>query len=105
MVAPDAERFSTAATLQRLALGSVGIHVGRDAEFRSGLLAMPTSLALAVEMSLHEEQERRAMEGELADLTRAWREAEEIAAIADDLLLPDAVREAMRRLRGEPPAG
>ena len=102
-VAPDAERFSTAAMLQRMALGSVGIHVGRDAEFRSGLLAMPTSLALAVEMALHEEQERRAMAGELAELARAWREAEEIAAIADDLLLPDAVRGAMRRLRGERP--
>ena len=104
-VAPDADRFSTATMLQRMTLGSVGIHVGRDAEFRSGLLAMPTSLALAVEMALHEEQERRALEGELAELTRAWREAEEIAAIADDLLLPDAVRGAMRRLRGERPAG
>ena len=41
--------------------------------------------ALALEMALHEEQERRALEGELALLESAWREAEEIAGIADRL--------------------
>ena len=49
---------------------------------------MPKATRLALEMSLHEEQERRALEGELWILEQAWREAEEIAAIADDLLLP-----------------
>ena len=44
--------------------------------------------ALALEMALHDEQERRAMEGELALLEAAWREAEEIAAIADQLAAP-----------------
>lgn len=42
-------------------------------------------LRLALEMALHEEMERRALEGELALLGLAWREAEEIAAIADEL--------------------
>jgi hypothetical protein len=46
-------------------------------------LAAPQALAL--EMALHEESERRALEGELALLQSAWREAEEIAAIADGL--------------------
>lgn len=41
--------------------------------------------ALALEMSLHEAAERRALEGELAALRAAWREAEEIAQIADAL--------------------
>ena len=41
--------------------------------------------ALVLEMALHEEQERRALEGELALLESAWREAEEIASIADRL--------------------
>ena len=41
-----------------------------------------------LETSLHEEQERRALEGELWILEQAWKEAEEIAAIADNLLLP-----------------
>lgn len=48
-------------------------------------ISKPTRLAL--EMALHEENERRAMEGELWRLERAWREAEEIAAIADNLLV------------------
>lgn len=57
-------------------------------------------------MALHEEQERRALEGEPWLLERAWREAEEIAAISGDLLLPggteDFVREhgSMRERRG-----
>ena len=50
---------------------------------------MPHHTRLAFEMALHEEEERRALEGELWRLERAWREAEEIAAIADDLLLPE----------------
>lgn len=49
---------------------------------------MPAPTKLALEMALHEEQERRALEGELWRLERAWEEAEEIAAISDDLLLP-----------------
>ncbi|HEU4456341.1 MAG TPA: hypothetical protein VFR81_24960 [Longimicrobium sp.] len=43
------------------------------------------SAALAVEMALHEAEERRAMKGELTLLEAAWREAEEIAGIADGL--------------------
>ena len=50
--------------------------------------AMPKPARLALEMALHEEQERRALEGELWRLERAWEEAEEIAGIADNLLLP-----------------
>jgi hypothetical protein len=41
--------------------------------------------ALATEMSLQAEWERAALAGRLAQLTHAWREAEEIAAIADSL--------------------
>ena len=52
-------------------------------------LSANPNLALAVEMALHEESERRALEGELAALEAAWRQAEEIAAIAD--ALPDHV--------------
>ena len=54
-----------------------------------GLVAkLPAPTRLALEMSLHEEQERRALEGELWILEQAWKEAEEIAAISDNLLLP-----------------
>ena len=53
----------------------------------------------ALEMASHEESERRAFEGELAELEAAWREAEEIAAIADNLLLPPSVEEWIERQR------
>lgn len=47
---------------------------------------------LALEMAVHEEEERRALEEEISVLESAWREAEEIAAIADDLLTPSSTR-------------
>ena len=53
---------------------------------------------LALEMAAHEETERRALEGELAALEQMWRDAEEIAAIADDLTLPDKVTKRLERL-------
>jgi hypothetical protein len=52
---------------------------------------------LALEMSLAERDEQRLLEGELAGLQLAWREAEEIAAIADNLLLPESVTAWLRR--------
>ena len=64
--------------------------------FRSRL---PRSTRLALEMALHEEQERRALAGELIDLELAWREAEEIAGIADNLLVPPETTEFIERHR------
>ncbi len=60
---------------------------------------MRTPTRLALEMALHEEDERRALEGELWRLERAWEEAEEIAAISDDLLLPEGIDEFVERNR------
>jgi hypothetical protein len=51
-------------------------------------------------MAAHEEQERRALEGELTLLETAWKEAEEIAAISDSLLIPSGVEDWLRKLRG-----
>lgn len=64
---------------------------------------MPKPTKLALEMALHEEQERRALEGELWRLERAWEEAEEIAGIADNLLLPDGADDFVEKHR-EPDA-
>jgi hypothetical protein len=50
-------------------------------------------------MVLHEEDERRAMEGELALLAERWREAEQIARIADSLLVPPETETAFGRIR------
>jgi hypothetical protein len=55
-----------------------------------GLGTMKLSLTecLALEMAVHEETERRAMDGELEFLRDAWRHAEEIAEICDGMLTP-----------------
>ncbi len=47
---------------------------------------------LALEMAVHEEAEHLALDGELRALETAWREAEEIAAIADSLFVPETVQ-------------
>ena len=54
---------------------------------------------LALEMALHEESERRAMDGELAALELAWAEAEQIAKIADDMFLPASMNDQLDKLR------
>lgn len=56
---------------------------------------------LAIEMALHEEQERRAMEGELLLLEQAWREAEEIAKIADAMFTPAQIEARLDEIRGK----
>ena len=67
----------------------------------SGLLmALPTEVRLALEMAAHEEQERRALEGELAILEAAWREAEEVAKIADDMFTPGDTDARLEQLKG-----
>lgn len=53
-----------------------------------GAMRLSLTERLALEMAVHEEAERRAMEGELRLLEEAWRRAEEIAAIADGILTP-----------------
>jgi hypothetical protein len=60
---------------------------------------LPTAGRLALEMAAHEDSERRALEGELHILEEAWKEAEEIAGIADDMFLPASVDEELARLK------
>ncbi len=50
---------------------------------------LPASFRLALEMSLNEDTERKALEGELRLLEWQWREADRLAKIADDLILED----------------
>jgi hypothetical protein len=65
------------------------------------LTNLPREVRLALEMATHEESERRALEGELSLLTDAWQEAEEIAAIADDLFVSDETRARLSSLKQE----
>jgi hypothetical protein len=58
---------------------------------------LPHSVRLALEMAAHDEAERQAMESELHQLADAWRDAEEIAAIADDMFLPQSIGAFLQR--------
>jgi hypothetical protein len=75
---------------------------GKSRDQASRVVKLPRSTRLALEMALHEEQERRALAEDLVELELAWREAEEIAAIADNLLVPAAHEEFLARHRPLP---
>jgi hypothetical protein len=64
------------------------------------LANLPKEVRLAFEMAAHEDSERRALEGELALLEAAWRHAEEIASISDDMFVTDATSQKLTELRG-----
>jgi hypothetical protein len=92
---PDAPRqpsvtLEASSAAERLALyltcRSFWARGGTGSAVRTPLLGLAPVDRLALEMATHEESERRAMQGELAELEAAWREAEEIAEIADQLL-------------------
>ena len=60
---------------------------------------LPLNQRLALEMALHEEQERRAMEGELAELEKEWRDAENIARISDSMFDTPALEGKLAALK------
>ena len=61
--------------------------------------SLPNEVRLALEMASHEDSERRALDGELALLEEAWRQAEEIAAISDDMFVPDETKKRLAALK------
>jgi hypothetical protein len=67
----------------------------------SRLSRVPAEVRLALEMVSHEESERRALEGELSVLEDAWREAEEIAGISDDMFLPEDISRRLTEMKGK----
>jgi len=71
-----------------------------DSHGKGAILAkIPPELRLALEMISHEDSERRALEGELYLLEEAWKEAEEIAAISDDMFLPSEITTRLAELK------
>ena len=71
---------------------------------RVGAMSLLPVERLALEMAVHEESERRALDGELTRLAEEWKEAEEVAAIADDMFLPPKVEVWIKdRAEGTPP--
>lgn len=79
------------------------LHAEQDARKRGWgyqeVWHMPREVRLALEMATHEDAERHALEGELAELERQWKSAEEIAAIADRLAIPKEVERKLEQLR------
>lgn len=66
----------------------------------SGVLGkVPIDVRLALEIAMHSDDERRAMDGELAELELRWKEADALAKIADNLLLPPSVDRSLDALR------
>lgn len=63
------------------------------------LYHLPAPVRLGLEMSLHEAEEQRALDGELAELERSWRDAEVIAGISDGMFMPGRVERLMKQLR------
>jgi len=61
--------------------------------------SMHPGVRLALEMALHEDEERRALSGELSVLHWAWRYEERLAAIADRLGLPEDLEYQLEGLR------
>ena len=80
-VRPVAERV-----IVRLTTRSFWSRGGTGSEASAFLHRIASVDRLALEMAANEDAERLALEGELDDLRDAWREAEEVAAIADRLL-------------------
>ncbi|MEO7359310.1 MAG: hypothetical protein ABI120_03210, partial [Gemmatimonadaceae bacterium] len=66
-------------------------------EAQTALYRLPAVDRLALEMASNEDMERRAMHGELALLHTAWKEAEEIAAISDELFADEIFEEFKRQ--------
>ena len=91
---PDAPLTETAVPMTTSAAERLALHItNRSFWGRGSITSEPSTLMirlplvdrLALEMAANEDTERRAMEGELVELEQAWRDAEEVAAIADGL--------------------
>ena len=90
---PRIEQVNEAIRLLELTWGDpsrlLGYVAGKPIRFTTSrtfpLMEVAPEIRLALEMSAHEDTERRALHGELKLLEREWREAEQIAVHADAL--------------------
>jgi hypothetical protein len=78
---------------------SLAVKKGWNPTMQGRLSTIPIEARLALEMMTHEDDERRALEGELAALEERWKEAEEIAGISDNMFLPASVTEWIHNIR------
>lgn len=91
---PDAQLAAAPALVTSSAAERLALHITNRSFWGRGsitsepstlMLRLPLVDRLALEMAANEDTERRAMDGELLELERAWRDAEEVAAIADGM--------------------
>ena len=91
---PDAPLSGSAVPVTSSAAERLALHITNRSFWGRGsitsepstlMLRLPLVDRLALEMAANEDTERRAMEGELTELERAWRDAEEVATIADGM--------------------
>lgn len=104
LVLPIVNRFGASSKQVKTAVQLLGDSDPRRffadaAMHRTNLGLLPRPVRLALEMAAHEDAEREAAEGELGLLLEAWKEAEELAAIADSLLIPPQVHEVWTRMK------
>jgi hypothetical protein len=97
----DDEMVRGAAKLHEQWEGRIGETVSKLVQWRKRpmTLAGEPHLALAFEMSVYEEQEQRWLQTQLYLLKHAWQEAERLAAIADDLTLPEWMAEKLGSMK------
>ncbi len=95
------EKRTRAAVRQVIEAGNPERYLVDVARSKSGVKfeTFDSDTRLAIELASAEARERRYLEGELKALEWEWREAERIAAIADDLLMPQSVTGLLARLR------
>jgi hypothetical protein len=93
---PPRGSFSEKLALQ-LANRSFWGRGGTSSDEQTPLFRLPAVDRLALEMAANEDIERRALLGELDALHAAWQDAEEIAAIADELFADDVLTEFKRQ--------
>jgi hypothetical protein len=97
------DKYSTATSLFNHAAGIASKIGWKDESDRGDLANLNPEHRLALEMVANEETERRSLEGELQLLEDAWREAEEIAAISDNLFLPKDVASLFNKMKTRKP--
>jgi hypothetical protein len=99
--APDEMHAQRGSFSERLALQlanrSFWGRGGTSSDEKTPLFRLPAVDRLALEMAANEDIERRALLGELDVLHAAWKDAEEIAAIADELFADDVLTEFKRQ--------
>ena len=95
------ENFDDPATYM-LSAAAESFHPSRPG---GSLMKLPGDIRLAIEMAVNEQTERHAFEGDMWLLEHAWKQAEEIASIADDLTSPAEINfkllDLQRRNRGD----